>query len=68
VTFAVDGEAPVATQRRLRASRMNCSVSPAQYARLDMDERGLAALVRASVHYYNTEEEIARFCSRVAEC
>jgi selenocysteine lyase/cysteine desulfurase len=67
VTFAIDGEAPVETQRRLRALRMNCSVSPAQYARLDMDERGLAALVRASVHYYNTEDEIARFCSRVAE-
>lgn len=66
VTFTVDSEAPTATQRRLRAANMNCSVSTAQYARLDMDARGLTALVRASVHYYNTEDEIARFCSHVA--
>jgi len=66
VTFTVEGEAPTATHRRLRASKMNCSVSSARYARLDMDDRGLTELVRASVHYYNTEEEIARFCSLVA--
>jgi cysteine desulfurase/selenocysteine lyase len=66
VTFTVDDEAAATTQLRLRASNMNCSVSPAEYARIDMDSRGLKALVRASVHYYNTEEEIARFCARVA--
>jgi selenocysteine lyase/cysteine desulfurase len=66
VTFTVRGEAPSVTYRRLRASNINCSVSTAQYARLDMDERGLTALVRASVHYYNTEDEIARFCVGVA--
>ncbi len=39
---------------------MNVSVSLVDYARLDLPSRGLSDLVRASVHYYNTTEEIDR--------
>jgi cysteine desulfurase / selenocysteine lyase len=35
-------------------------------ARLDFEERKISSLVRSSVHYYNTEEEIERFCQEVA--
>jgi cysteine desulfurase / selenocysteine lyase len=45
---------------------MNVSVSRLPSTRLDMEARGLQDLVRASVHYYNTEEEIARFCVSLA--
>jgi cysteine desulfurase/selenocysteine lyase len=53
-------------QRRLSASQINVSVSPGHYTLLDMTTRGLASVVRASVHYYNTESEVDRFCREVA--
>jgi cysteine desulfurase / selenocysteine lyase len=61
VTFTKSGEHPTQTQTRLRAKGINVSVSPRTYALLDFDARGVDALVRASVHYYNTEAEIGRF-------
>lgn len=66
VTFTVAGREAGAVVQQLRAQRMNTSVSGAETTRLDMDQRGLTAVVRASVHYYNTGEEIERFCRAVA--
>jgi cysteine desulfurase/selenocysteine lyase len=62
VTFTVEGQAAEEVSRRLSVERINTLVSPASMTLLDMDNRNLDALVRASVHYYNTEEEVARFC------
>jgi len=66
VTFTVAGQDPQETRHRLAQQKMNASVSLAEYTRLDMDDRELASVVRASVHYYNTEEEVERFCGTVA--
>lgn len=67
VTFTMQGfEADVIAQG-LRAKNINVSVSLAEYARLDLEDRHLKSLIRASVHYYNTEEEIDRFCKQVEQ-
>jgi cysteine desulfurase / selenocysteine lyase len=65
VTFTLEGMAPAEAQARLRREAINVSTSSASSTRFDMERRGLSALIRASVHYYNSEDEIDRFCSAV---
>jgi selenocysteine lyase/cysteine desulfurase len=62
VTFTINGCSPQEIHRKLAEQKMNVSVSTVYSTRLDMDQRGLVSVVRASVHYYNSEEEIERFC------
>src|SRR6266446_2537988 len=66
VTFSVDGQESEEIKRKLAAHHINVSVSIQSSTRIDMEERGLNSLVRASVHYYNSEEEIERFCRTLA--
>jgi cysteine desulfurase/selenocysteine lyase len=61
VTFTIDGVDPHALAIRLRADAINISVSTIDFARFDFESRGLDAVARASVHYYNTEDELDRF-------
>jgi cysteine desulfurase/selenocysteine lyase len=58
VTFTVDGEDPYALAARLRTEAINISVSTIDFARYDLGARHLDAVARASVHYYNTEDEL----------
>jgi selenocysteine lyase/cysteine desulfurase len=60
VTFTVDGVPAQQVQRQLSDRGVNVSVSLVDYARLDLPARGLPDLVRASVHYYNTDDELDR--------
>ncbi|HNB26770.1 MAG TPA: aminotransferase class V-fold PLP-dependent enzyme [Alphaproteobacteria bacterium] len=62
VTFYKADEAPPELQRRLRQAGINVSVSSRSSAQLDFGRRGLSQLVRASLHCFNTPEEIGRFC------
>jgi cysteine desulfurase / selenocysteine lyase len=66
VSFVRQGISPKAVKAGLARERINVSVSDAAWTRLDMDERGIPALVRASVHYYNTDEEIDTFIDALA--
>jgi len=58
VTFTVDGTPPGDVQAALARRKINVSVAAASSARLDLDPRGIEELVRASVHYFNTQDEI----------
>ncbi|HEY6331340.1 MAG TPA: aminotransferase class V-fold PLP-dependent enzyme, partial [Blastocatellia bacterium] len=62
VSFTVAGHDARELRRKLHERRFNVWVSPRRFTLLDMGERGLEEVVRASVHYYNSEEEIDRFC------
>ena len=65
VTFTKDGVLPQDLANHLLEKRMNISVSGMTSARLDLGARGLDAIARASVHYFNTDEEIDRFVAAV---
>ena len=66
VTFTKSDEAPDDLAKRLSNAGANVSVSPKEYALLDFGSRNLSSLVRASIHYFNTEDEIDRFCELIA--
>ncbi len=66
VTFSVRGRAADDVRAALAAQRVNVSVTDATAARLDLDGRGIHELVRASVHYYNSDEELERLVECVA--
>ena len=51
---------------RLYESSINASITAPSSTRLDATKRQLPEMVRASVHYYNTEDEVERFVQQVA--
>jgi len=65
VTFTVDGKAPSEVKAALGGQGINVSVSTASSTRFDMDARGITDLVRASPHYYNSEDEVDRLVTAV---
>ncbi|MET4700598.1 cysteine desulfurase/selenocysteine lyase [Constrictibacter sp. MBR-5] len=60
VSFDIAGVDPEAVKATLAGQKINVSVSRVGSTRLDMTARGLDAVVRASVHYYNSEDEVER--------
>lgn len=66
VTFSINGMKPGQLKQALAQKNISISVSSKRYTRLDMEARSLDELCRASVHYYNTEDEIKCFAEQVA--
>ena len=65
VTFTVDGRSADEVKSSLAARGINVSTTTVNGTRVDMEQRGLTAMTRASVHYYNSEDEVARAVAAV---
>jgi selenocysteine lyase/cysteine desulfurase len=67
VTFSVARYTATEAMTALIARGFNVNITKPAFTLLDMQRRGLPDLVRASVHYYNTTEEIDAFRAAVAD-
>ncbi len=67
VSFTYDGLSVLEVQNRLFKQGINISWTGAPNTYLDMTERGLSEIARASVHYYNSSEEIDVFVKALKE-
>lgn len=67
VTFSIAGHSARQVQEELAQRQINVSTTSVYSARIDMEQRGLDEVVRSSVHYFNTEDEIASAAKVVGE-
>ena len=65
VTFTVDGHEAPKIQNALHSQQINVTISTLDSSRFDMGARSLDQIVRASVHYITTDEEIDLLCAAV---
>lgn len=68
VTFTHATHDPNALKAALATQhpRINVTTTSPFGTRLDMEARGLSLMVRASLHYYNDEDEIEQFCQALS--
>jgi selenocysteine lyase/cysteine desulfurase len=62
VTFSVSGISSAEVRTKLAEKNMNVNIGLAKSTLYYMNRKGLDGIVRASVHYYNTEEELELVC------
>lgn len=67
VTFTAGRLHPEEIKAAMAQRRINVTVSSRGSTRIDMEGRGLTDLVRASVHYYNSELELDSFLGALEE-
>jgi len=66
-TFTKAGREPGTIKQTLLAQGINVHVSAAGDSRLEVESREQTGVVRASVHYYNSEDEIERLCAALGK-
>ncbi|SDP53522.1 Selenocysteine lyase/Cysteine desulfurase [Mucilaginibacter sp. OK268] len=62
ITFSVRGMDSATVKSKMAENRINVSIGKAKSTLIYMNRYQLSSVVRASVHYYNTEEEIDAMC------
>ena len=62
VSFSMAGQEAATIEAAAAEQAINVSISSVASTRLDMADRVPDGVVRASVHYYNNDEEIDRLC------
>ena len=67
VTFTVDGFTAEEVRVTLREHHINTWIVGAHMARRTFPAHNITEVTRASVHYYNTEDELARACDVIRE-
>ena len=67
VTFIPGKIAPQLVKTRLAAQNINVSISEGSGNLVSYQQRNIGSLVRASVHYYNTNAEIEQFAETVSD-
>lgn len=65
VTFQVEGRDSLEVRELLSERSINVSISTPLSAPIDMHERGIDDLVRASFHAFNTEDDIDQLASAI---
>ena len=66
VTFTFEPYSVQDVMHRLKEKHIAVRTTDRFAARIDLERRGLTELIRASVHYYNTEAEIELLCEILA--
>jgi selenocysteine lyase/cysteine desulfurase len=63
VTFSVRGIDSSTVKNKLAENHINVSIGKAHSTLYYMNKNNLISVIRASVHYYNTEDEIMALCN-----
>ncbi|MCC3305440.1 aminotransferase class V-fold PLP-dependent enzyme [Sneathiella sp. HT1-7] len=67
VTFDHTTKSPDEIKNYLVERSINVSITGLSSTRFDLEKRGIDAMIRASFHYYNTDDEIDRLIEALAE-
>jgi selenocysteine lyase/cysteine desulfurase len=65
VTFSIDNESAVEIRGMLMQERINVSITDNMQYYWQQNSPELPSMIRSSVHYYNTMEEIHKFAERI---